>query len=169
MEPCYPPPPDARPPRYRCKHLPSRLYAFVHVELILPRAHPGCPGHLRRYQRTLRARGRVRLPIPEVRFPHPLAVRYFRTDDCLARTYSGAATTASRLGQPDLAIATLNDFVQVCLPHYVVQAYRNEHDAWRPTERADGLQPRPHDPRHRRRRHRVRTSIRECYLVRRGD
>lgn len=26
---------------------------------------------------------------------------------------SGAATTASRLGQPDLAIATLNDFVQV--------------------------------------------------------
>ena len=27
-------------------------------------------------------------------------------------TYSGAATTASRLGQPDLAIATLNDFVQ---------------------------------------------------------
>ena len=25
---------------------------------------------------------------------------------------SGAATTASRLGQPDLAIATLNDFVQ---------------------------------------------------------
>jgi hypothetical protein len=28
--------------------------------------------------------------------------------------FSGAATTASRLGQPDLAIATLNDFVQVC-------------------------------------------------------
>lgn len=27
--------------------------------------------------------------------------------------FSGAATTASRLGQPDLAIATLNDFVQV--------------------------------------------------------
>jgi len=26
---------------------------------------------------------------------------------------SGAATTASRLGQPDLAIATLNDFVGV--------------------------------------------------------
>lgn len=26
--------------------------------------------------------------------------------------YSGAATTASRLGQPDLAVATLNDFVQ---------------------------------------------------------
>ena len=26
--------------------------------------------------------------------------------------HSGAATTASRLGQPDLAIATLNDFVQ---------------------------------------------------------
>jgi 2-methylisocitrate lyase-like PEP mutase family enzyme len=26
---------------------------------------------------------------------------------------SGAATTASRLGMPDLAIATLNDFVQV--------------------------------------------------------
>ena len=26
---------------------------------------------------------------------------------------SGAATTASRLGQPDLAIATMNDFVQV--------------------------------------------------------
>lgn len=26
--------------------------------------------------------------------------------------FSGAATTASRLGQPDLAIATLNDFVQ---------------------------------------------------------
>ena len=26
---------------------------------------------------------------------------------------SGAATTASRLGQPDLAIATMNDFVGV--------------------------------------------------------
>ena len=32
---------------------------------------------------------------------------------CLTRVIcSGAATTASRLGQPDLAIATLNDFVQ---------------------------------------------------------
>ncbi|KAG7091138.1 hypothetical protein E1B28_010192 [Marasmius oreades] len=31
--------------------------------------------------------------------------------DCLYQ--SGAATTASRLGQPDLAIATLNDFVDV--------------------------------------------------------
>lgn len=28
---------------------------------------------------------------------------------------SGAATTASMLGQPDLAIATQNDFVQVAL------------------------------------------------------
>lgn len=28
---------------------------------------------------------------------------------------SGAATTASRLGMPDLAIATMNDFVQVRL------------------------------------------------------
>jgi len=27
---------------------------------------------------------------------------------------SGAATTASMLGQPDLAIATQNDFVQAC-------------------------------------------------------
>jgi len=34
----------------------------------------------------------------------------FKTDIML---YSGAATTASRLGQPDLAIATLNDFVEV--------------------------------------------------------
>lgn len=32
--------------------------------------------------------------------------------DCFTSS-SGAATTASRLGQPDLAIATLNDFVQV--------------------------------------------------------
>lgn len=31
----------------------------------------------------------------------------------LLRLNSGAATTASRLGQPDLAIATLNDFVEV--------------------------------------------------------
>jgi 2-methylisocitrate lyase-like PEP mutase family enzyme len=30
--------------------------------------------------------------------------------------HSGAATTASRLGMPDLAIATLNDFVEVCYP-----------------------------------------------------
>ncbi|KAF9491093.1 Phosphoenolpyruvate/pyruvate domain-containing protein [Pleurotus eryngii] len=30
---------------------------------------------------------------------------------------SGAATTASRMGQPDLAIATLNDFVDVCPRH----------------------------------------------------
>jgi hypothetical protein len=37
--------------------------------------------------------------------------------DCLYQ--SGAATTASRLGQPDLAIATLNDFAGVSLesPH----------------------------------------------------
>jgi hypothetical protein len=32
---------------------------------------------------------------------------------------SGAATTASRLGQPDLAIATLNDFVQV-IDHHIL-------------------------------------------------
>ena len=42
---------------------------------------------------------------------------------------SGAATTASRLGQPDLAIATLNDFVQVSFqtpvpsqPHWLTHA-----------------------------------------------
>lgn len=35
---------------------------------------------------------------------------------------SGAATTASRLGQPDLAIATLNDFVQVCLKQTLCSA-----------------------------------------------
>jgi 2-methylisocitrate lyase-like PEP mutase family enzyme len=33
---------------------------------------------------------------------------------------SGAATTASRLGMPDLAIATLNDFVQVHGHHLIV-------------------------------------------------
>lgn len=31
--------------------------------------------------------------------------------------YSGAATTASRLGMPDLAIATLNDFVEAGQMH----------------------------------------------------
>lgn len=30
---------------------------------------------------------------------------------------SGAATTASRLGQPDLAIATMNDFVEAGAMH----------------------------------------------------
>lgn len=38
--------------------------------------------------------------------------------------HSGAATTASRLGQPDLAIATLNDFVGVSyLTHHVWQLF----------------------------------------------
>lgn len=32
--------------------------------------------------------------------------------------FSGAATTASRLGAPDLAIATLNDFVGVCTARF---------------------------------------------------
>ncbi len=32
-------------------------------------------------------------------------------------THSGAATTASRLGQPDLAIATMNDFVDAGRMH----------------------------------------------------
>lgn len=31
---------------------------------------------------------------------------------CANTSCSGAATTASRLGQPDLAIATLNDFAE---------------------------------------------------------
>lgn len=35
--------------------------------------------------------------------------------DCLYQ--SGAATTASRLGMPDLAIATLNDFVEAGAMH----------------------------------------------------
>ena len=42
---------------------------------------------------------------------------------------SGAATTASRLGMPDLAIATMNDFVEVsCLqiPSGVIYSYRPE-------------------------------------------
>lgn len=33
---------------------------------------------------------------------------------------SGAATTASRLGQPDLAIATMNDFVGVSIPSVAI-------------------------------------------------
>lgn len=38
--------------------------------------------------------------------------------DCLYQ--SGAATTASRLGQPDVAIATLNDFVQAGAMHAAI-------------------------------------------------
>jgi 2-methylisocitrate lyase-like PEP mutase family enzyme len=38
---------------------------------------------------------------------------------------SGAATTASRLGMPDLAIATLNDFVQVLPTHSASPLYSN--------------------------------------------
>lgn len=71
---------------------------------------------------------------------------------------SGAATTASRLGQPDLAIATLNDFVQVSFqtpvpsqPHRLTHAISPRPP--RQTERADGLQPGPHVPGHRRRGH----------------
>jgi len=37
--------------------------------------------------------------------------------------FSGAATTASRLGQPDLAIATMNDFVGVSVFRYNNQAF----------------------------------------------
>lgn len=35
----------------------------------------------------------------------------------LTSGFSGAATTASRLGQPDLAIATMNDFVEAGAMH----------------------------------------------------
>lgn len=38
---------------------------------------------------------------------------------------SGAATTASMLGQPDLAIATQNDFIQVRLVHLLVLTRSN--------------------------------------------
>lgn len=51
------------------------------------------------------------MPLPEVRSI---------LDDMKNRTnwtYSGAATTASRLGQPDLAIATMNDFVDAGRMH----------------------------------------------------
>lgn len=43
---------------------------------------------------------------------------YFLLDIFLTCDFSGAATTASRLGQPDLAIATMNDFVQVRILHF---------------------------------------------------
>ncbi len=49
----------------------------------------------------------------------------------------GAATTASRLGQPDLAIATLNDFVQVienvrypCLQSLLSHAFLYRQRKW---------------------------------------
>ena len=43
-------------------------------------------------------------------------LRYGFSRDFTSRFYnSGAATTASRLGQPDLAVATLNDFVGVSI------------------------------------------------------
>ena len=44
----------------------------------------------------------------------------------LMSTSSGAATTASRLGQPDVAIATLNDFVEVSNPIFRTEAWCNE-------------------------------------------
>lgn len=49
------------------------------------------------------------MSVSKVRFESYLVSRRFPD----ALLYSGAATTASRLGQPDLAIATLNDFVGV--------------------------------------------------------
>src|SRR6202046_5217073 len=56
----------------------------------------------------MRLRSRLHLPLPEVSFislcSPLLRLTYL--------VYSGAATTASRLCQPDLAISTLNDFVQ---------------------------------------------------------
>lgn len=60
---------------------------------------------------------RFRLSIPKVR----VSIINLVTASCVNLTMafililhiSGAATTASRLGQPDLAIATMNDFVQV--------------------------------------------------------
>jgi hypothetical protein len=56
----------------------------------------------------MRHRSRFRVPLPKVSFiASILRCPQLTTFD------SGAATTASRLGQPDLAIATLNDFVGV--------------------------------------------------------
>jgi hypothetical protein len=54
-------------------------------------------------------RSRVRLLVSEASG----AIDYRTTNNLMGIGIdSGAATTASRLGQPDLAIATLNDFVQ---------------------------------------------------------
>ncbi len=58
----------------------------------------------------MRFGGRFRLPLPKVDF---VFARVPVSLDSSMDFYSGAATTASRMGQPDLAIATLNDFVGV--------------------------------------------------------
>ena len=60
---------------------------------------------------------------------------------------SGAATTASRLGQPDLAIATLNDFVEVTDILATCRVIPERYNLC--LVGANGLQPQPDDPCHR--------------------
>lgn len=57
---------------------------------------------------------RFQLPVPEVSVLLTSVFSFKYPTDYI--NFSGAATTASRLGQPDLAIATLNDFTEVIFP-----------------------------------------------------
>jgi len=69
---------------------------------------------LRRYQCSICPRSRLQLLISKVRL---LSLEIFQEFSPMS-TSSGAATTASRLGQPDLAIGTLNYFVEVNNPTF---------------------------------------------------
>lgn len=69
----------------------------------------GCARCLRWHQRTLCSGSWFHVSLSEVVF-HKTYIESWVNWCC----GSGAATTASRLGQPDLAIATMNDFVKVC-------------------------------------------------------
>lgn len=71
----------------------------------------GCSRYLRWHQRTMCSRSRLYLLVSKVWISKKKTLFMFLTWHSFL---SGAATTASRLGQPDLAIATMNDFVQVC-------------------------------------------------------
>lgn len=87
-------------------HTNSFIRSFVYLQ-----GSSGCSGCLRWYQCSMRPWSRFLLLIPKA---IPILPYYGKVSEWLF--FSGAATTASRLGQPDLAIATLNDFVQVCRP-----------------------------------------------------
>jgi hypothetical protein len=98
----------------------------------------------------MRVGGRFQLLISKVSMSSPLVSISSCSLLIMAIIHiSGAATTASRLGQPDLAIATLNDFVEVTDLHILAMCcvIPDKHNLC--LVGADGLQPESNDPSHR--------------------
>lgn len=109
----------------------------------------GCPRNLWWYQCAMCTWSWVQLLVPKV-CNNP----YFHSRRLIyLAEFSGAATTASRLGQPDLALATLNDFVGVRYTY--TDSINTGYNIWAMTDRTNGMQFRSYYSCHCRCRYRV--------------